>query len=78
MTEIDTQGYINLMQALIKQARQDVLQSKPGSVVRVSAEKFLASQHFTALTGLDGKPLLRKLQAEYEQKHNKGKRGKRA
>ncbi len=78
MKEIDTQGYINLVEAMVKQARQDVLKSKPGSVVRKDAEKFLSSHYFTGLTGLDGKPLLRMLQAEYDEKHKKRIGGKRA
>ena len=71
--ELDTQGCINLIEAMVKQARYDVLHSKPGSVVRRDAEKFIASQYFTGLTGLEGKPLVQMLQAEYEEKQAKKK-----
>lgn len=68
---IADEGYIALMKAMVNRASQDVTKYKPGTQIRVSAEKFFESDHFTALTGLDGKPILRKLQREYERKQKR-------
>jgi len=73
--DLDPLGCLNLVEAMVKQARLDVVNTKPGSAIREDAEEFLNSQYFTDLTGLDGRPLLKLLQEEYEEKHSKG--GKR-
>lgn len=66
---ITDEGYIALMKAVVSRAGQDVTKFKPGTQIRVSAEKFFESEWFSALTGLDGKPILRELQEEYKRKH---------
>lgn len=74
--ELDTQGCLSLVEAIVKQARADVVNAKPGSVVRVDAENFSRSEYFTGLTGFDGKPMLKVLQEEYEEKQAKKRGGK--
>lgn len=69
MHDIDPQGAQNLLQAMIHQAAQDVLHRKPGSYIRIDAENFFRSAWFEKLTGLDGKHILKQLQAEYDKKH---------
>lgn len=71
---ITDEGYIELMKAVVNRAGQDVAKYNPGSQIRVSAENFFMSDWFSALTGLDGKPILRKLQEEYNRKHKHKKR----
>lgn len=75
-SELDTQGCLSLVEAIVKQARADVVNAKPGSVVRVDAENFFRSEYFTGLTGFDGKPMLKVLQEEYEEKQAKKRGGK--
>lgn len=65
---IADEGYIALMKAVVNRASQDVTKFKPGTQIRVSAEKFFESNWFSTLTGLEGAPILRKLQREYEEK----------
>lgn len=75
MHEIDQQGAVRLIEALVKQAAWDVMHSKPGSDTRNKTERFFLSKHFSVLTGLDGKSILTRLQAMYDKKHPpKGKR----
>lgn len=75
-SELDTNGCLRLVEAIVKQARADVVNAKPGSVVRRDAENFFRSEYFTGLTGFDGKPLLKALQDEYEEKQAKKRGGK--
>lgn len=75
--ELDNAGCQRLVEAIVKQARMDVLNSKPGSVVRTDAENFFRSEYFTLLTGFDGKPMVKVLQDEYEEKQAKKRGGKR-
>lgn len=70
--DICDEGAINLVQAIVRHASNDVLRSAPGSEVRKDAERFFLSRWFEVLTmGLDGKVALRDLQAEYDRKHKK-------
>lgn len=66
--DITDEGYIAICKAIVGRASQDVTKYKPGTQIRVSAEKFFESDWFSTLTGLDGKSILRKLQEEYESK----------
>ena len=67
---ITDEGYIALVKALVSRASQDVRKYKPGTQIRVNAEKFFASDYFTYLTGLNGEAILRKLQEEYTKRKN--------
>lgn len=69
MHDICQQGAQNLLEAMIRQAAWDVMHNKPGSYIRIDAEIFFSSAWFEALTGFDGKQILKKLQAEYDKKH---------
>lgn len=66
---ITDEGYIALVKAIVSRASDDVTHFAPGTPYRVSAEKFFESEFFGALTGLEGEPILRKLQEEYNRKH---------
>lgn len=75
-SELDTNGCMRLVEAIVKQARADVLSAKPGSVVRRDAENFFRSEYFMGLTGFDGRPMLKVLQDEYEENQAKKHGGK--
>lgn len=62
---ITDEGYIALVKAVVSRASHDVTHFKPGTQVRVQAEKFFESEYFSALTGLDGQAILRDLREEY-------------
>mgnify|MGYP003292675617 CR=1 FL=1 len=66
---ITDEGYIALVKALVSRTSLDVTHFKPGTRARMDAEQFFESDYFTALTGLDGEPILRKLHEEYERKY---------
>lgn len=63
--DITDEGYIALVKTIVARASHDVTHFKPGTQVRVQAEKFLESEYFSALTGLDGQAILRDLREEY-------------
>lgn len=69
--DICDEGAINLIQAIVNRAGNDVLHSAPGSEMRKQAEEFFLSDWFQAITGLDGAAVLKPLQAEYDRKHKK-------
>lgn len=68
---ITEEGYANLIAAIVHRASADVLGYAPGTPYRASAEEFFLSDHFGALTGLEGEPILRNLQKSYKQRHSK-------
>lgn len=59
--DITDEGDIALVKALVSHASRDVTNFRPGTRIRVEAEKFFESEYFFALTGLDGKAILRDL-----------------
>jgi len=65
---ITDEGYIALVEAIVSRAGADVKNFKPGTQIRVSAEKFFESDYFSALTGLDGETILRDLQEQHKNK----------
>lgn len=58
---ITDEGYLALVKAIVARASNDMTHFKPGTRVRAEAENFFLSDHFNALTGLDGKAVLRDL-----------------
>jgi hypothetical protein len=58
---ITDEGYIALVKAVVSRASHDVTHFKPGTQVRIQAEKFFESEYFATLTGLDGHAVLRDL-----------------
>ena len=72
LTDINEEGFVNLVKAIVAQASRDVLDYSPATSLRRGAEEFLASEYFHSLTGLDGFEILCKLQDEYDKKHHKG------
>lgn len=65
---ITDEGYIALVKAIVARASHDVTKFKPGTQVRIQAEKFFESEHFSNLTGLDGEAILRDLRKKADKK----------
>lgn len=70
-------GYENLVCAIVRQAREDVLSFAPTNLIRQDAEDFFLSEYFEQLTNLDGFEILYRLTEKYNEKH-KRKKGVRA
>lgn len=68
---IHPNGYNNLVRAIVRQAREDVMSHKPDNWIRQDAENFFLSDYFEQLTNLDGFEILYKLSQMYEEKHQK-------
>lgn len=66
--KISDEGFTALVAAIVQRASEDVKKFSPGSLYRVDAEKFFLSEHFSALTGMDGKTVLQNLLKEREKK----------
>lgn len=71
VNDICEEGALALVQAIVRQAKTDFMHSAPSSEVHKEATRFFQSRWFEALTSLNGKELLRDLQAEYDMKHKK-------
>ena len=69
--EIDPQGAEYLVQAIVDRAIQDYMHATESSGLRTDAAKFFLSPWFEQLTGFSGKDVLKKLQADYDLKHQK-------
>lgn len=65
---ITDEGYIALVKAIVARACHDVTHFKPGTQIRIQAEKFFESDHFANLTGLDGEAILRDLRKKAEKR----------
>lgn len=65
---ITDEGFVALVKAIVKRASRDVTNHKPGTQVRIQAEKFFESDYFAALTGLDGQAILRDLREQGKKK----------
>lgn len=65
------QGFIALVEAIVAQARDDVLHSAPGTLNREDAEAFFLSETFYEMTNLDGFDILCRLQDKYDEKMRK-------
>lgn len=77
--DITDEGFIALVEAIVARAGEDVTHFAPGTQNRVSAENFFKSDFFSALTGLEGEPVLRELQEEYaKRKHRLNREKKKA
>lgn len=70
---IDSDGASSLVEAIVNQAKLDVLNYEHDTAVRRDAEEFFNSKWFECLTGLNGKPLLRELRIESAKKRRKRK-----
>lgn len=73
-SRITDEGYVALAKAIVKQASRDVTNHKPGTQVRVQAEKFFESEYFSNLTGLDGEAILRDLRKGKNKKETREKK----
>ncbi len=68
LESICDQGFIALVEAIVGQARDDVLTSAPGTMIREDAEAFFMSEVFYEMTNLDGFDILCRLQDKYDEK----------
>ena len=69
--ELNLVGVQNLVRAIVSRAKRDFMSSPPGSVMHEETKQFFLSDYFTSLTGLQGEPILRDLQAAYDEKRQK-------
>lgn len=69
--DIHPDGLNNLICAIVRQAREDVMTYSPMSSIRQDAEDFFLSDWFEALTNLDGWDILDRLTREYEAKQRR-------
>ncbi len=76
MKTINDQGAINLVEAIVDRTAKDFMITTPGSDSRKKIEKEILSEHFEALTGLNGSALLKSLQEQYDKKHKKARKEK--
>ncbi len=72
--EYHPQGIQNLIYAFARSVSKDVVNLPPESNERKHAEKLLKSAYFENLTGIDGKYLLQRLLAEYDERQRNKKR----
>ena len=64
-------GFMALVEAIVAQAKTDVMNNEPGNPIREDAEAFFMSENFYELTNLDGFDLLCRIQDEYDEKQRK-------
>lgn len=69
---IHPEGWANLMCAVVRRAREDIMHYSPGTCLRVDAERFFSSGDCESLTGLDGKRILDEIHAECNRRRRKG------
>ena len=71
MESICDEGCVALIMAIIQQAKDDIMQNAPGTMLREEAEDFFLSEEFYEMTNLDGFDLLCKVQDKYDEKMRK-------
>ena len=71
LESICDEGFIALTTAIVQQARDDVMNSAPGTYLREDAEAFFMSETFYEMTNLDGFDILCRLQDKYDEKMRK-------
>ena len=69
--EYHPKGIQNLIYAFARSVSKDVVSLPPESKERQNSEKLLKSAYFENLTGIDGKYLLQRLLAEYDERQRK-------
>lgn len=69
--DITDDGFVALVEAIVERASHDVTHFSPGTEYRTSAENFFKSEFFAALSGLEGEPILRDLQEEYNKRNRR-------
>jgi GNAT superfamily N-acetyltransferase len=68
--------YPHLLQAIVAQAKDDILQYSPETQTRKDAEEFFMSEDFAEMTNLDGFDILCRLQDRYDENQRKKKERK--
>lgn len=71
LEHICDEGFMALTTAIIQQAKDDVMQNAPGTLLREDAEEFFLSETFYEMTNLDGFDILCKIQDKYDEKMRK-------
>ena len=73
--DLNTEGCIQLVNAIVTRAKLDYMRTKPGTDARRAVENFFTDGMFDKLTGLDGEEALALLRSNYyKQKRIKIKR----
>lgn len=71
LESLSDEGFMALVTAIVQQAKDDVMNSAPGTVLREDAESFFMSETFYEMTNLDGFDILCRLQDKYDEKMQK-------
>ena len=71
LEDISDEGFMALTMAIIQQAKDDIMQNAPGTMIREDAEEFFLSEEFYGMTNLDGFDMLCKIQDKYDEKMRK-------
>lgn len=73
---INDQGALDLIGAVIDLTVRDFMETTPQSESRKQIENDILSEHFEALTGLNGPAFLKHLEEQYAKKKQKARKGK--
>ena len=63
--DLNTEGCIQLVNAIVTRAKLDYMRTKPGTTARQEVEDFFTGGMFDRLTGLDGEEALAILRSNY-------------
>lgn len=63
--DLNTEGCIQLVNAIVTRAKLDYMRTKPGTKARQEVEEFFTGGMFDRLTGLDGEEALMMLRNNY-------------
>lgn len=63
--DLNTEGCIQLVNAIVTRAKLDYMRTKPGTTARREVEEFFTCGMFDRLTGLDGEEALAILRSNY-------------
>lgn len=74
---INDQGALDLIEAVIDLTVRDFMVTTPQSESRKEIEREILSDHFEALTGLNGPAFLKHLEEQYAKKKQKARKGKK-
>ena len=69
--EICSKGAENLIRAIVRRAKEDYLTWPPDNRLRQEAKRYILSQEFEALSGLDSEATLDWLDRRYSEKYER-------
>lgn len=71
MSYIHPDGLNKLICAIVRQAKDDVMNFSPSNPIRQDAENFFLSEYFEYLTNLDGWEILDRLTRKYDERQQR-------